>query len=84
MNNLSGQLDRTYFELQEQAEINPDFQADALRLFGQARAIAAIAFAGEKDFLVAAMEAIYEASATVDDAGRVFNAALVALSASQK
>ncbi len=83
LTDLAEQLDSKYFDLQEQAEINPDLQADALRLFGQARAIAAVAFAGGKDVLTAAMEAIYEASVTVDDGGRVFDAALVALSESQ-
>lgn len=81
---LAEQLDSEYFELQDQSEINQVFQADALRLFGQARAIAAIAFAGGKDVLTAAMEAIYEASVTVDDPGRVFDAAFVALSEDQR
>jgi hypothetical protein len=80
LNDLAEQLDSKYFDLQDQAEINPDLQADALRLFGQARAIAAVAFAGGEDALTAVMEAIYEASVTVDDGGRVFDTALAALS----
>ena len=83
LNDLAAQLDSKYFDMQDQAEINPDLQADALRLFGQARAIAAVAFAGGEDVLTAAMEAIYEASVAVDDGGRIFDAALVALSERQ-
>lgn len=80
LNDLAEQLDTKYFDLQDQAEDNPDLQADALRLFGQARAIAAVAFAGGRDVLTAVMEAIYEASVTVDDGAKVFDVALVALS----
>jgi hypothetical protein len=80
LNDLAEQLDSKYFDLQEQDELTPALQADALRLFGQARAIAAVAFAGGEDVLTAAMEAIYEASVTFDDGSRVFDAALATLS----
>ena len=80
LNDLAAQLDSKYFDLQNQAEVNPDLQAEALRLFGQARAVAAVAFAGGSDVLAAVMEATYEASVAVDDGDRVLYAALGALS----
>ncbi|MFY8044511.1 MAG: hypothetical protein ACOVOD_16455 [Rhodoferax sp.] len=83
LNDLAEQLDSEYFRLQDQAEDDPHLQAAALRLFGQARAIAAVAFAGDKDGVKAVMEAIYEASVTVDDGMKVFNIARRALSEHQ-
>lgn len=79
LENLVEHLDGKYFELQDKAEVNPDLQADALFYFRQARAVAAVAFAGGNDFPSAAMEAIYEASMAVDDGFRVFDAAYRAL-----
>jgi hypothetical protein len=37
-----------------------------MRVFGQARAVAALAFAGGEDAFQAATEAVYEAAATTD------------------
>jgi hypothetical protein len=64
---LAAQLDEEYFALQEAAEEGRASTDDYMRLFGQARAVAALAFAGGEDALQAATEAIYEAAATTDD-----------------
>jgi hypothetical protein len=61
------QLDDEYFGLQEAAEEGRANTADYLRLFGQARAVAALAFAGGEDAFQAATESIYEAVATTDN-----------------
>jgi len=80
LNGLTDQLDQKYFDLQEEAESDPDIQPEYLHFFGQARAVSALAFAGGADSLTAAMEAIYEASATVDDSQKIYDAVLLALS----
>ena len=64
---LAAQLDEEYFALQEAAEEGRASTEDYMGLFGQARAVAALAFAGGEDALQAATEAIYEAAATTDD-----------------
>lgn len=79
LNALVAQLDQAYFDLQDRSEDEPDLQPKALRLFGQARAVSALSLAGGGDALAAAMEAIYEASVTVDDASRIYDAVLLAL-----
>ena len=79
LNDLAAQLDGEYFDLQDKAEDDPALQSEALRLFGQARAVSALSFAGGQDALAAAMEAIYEASATMDDGSRIYDAVLLAL-----
>ena len=81
LNALAAQLDEEYFDLQDRSEDDPSIQVESLRLFGQARAVKALSFAGGEDSLVAAMEAIYEASATVDDGSKIFEAVLLVLSA---
>jgi hypothetical protein len=64
---LAAQLDEEYFALQEAAEEGRASTDDYMRVFGQARAVAALACAGGEDALQAATEAIYEAAATTDD-----------------
>lgn len=64
---LVAQLDREYFDLQEAAEEGRAAADDYMRRFDQARAVAAVSFAGSEDALLAATEAIYEAAATTDD-----------------
>lgn len=64
---LAAQLDEEYFALQEAAEAGQAGIEDYMRPFRQARAVAALAFAGGEDALQAAEEAIYEAAATTDD-----------------
>ena len=64
---LTEQLDEEYFALQEAAEDGGATIADYTRVFGQARAVAALACAGGDDAFQAATEAIYEAAATVDE-----------------
>lgn len=64
---LAEQLDEEYFNLQEAAEEGRASTEDYMRLFGQARAVAALSFAGGEDALQAATEAIYEAAATTED-----------------
>ena len=79
LQDLAGQLDKEYFNLQDMAEDDSGLQTEVLRLFGQARAVSALSFAGGRDALVAAMEAIYEASATVDDSRIIYDAVLLTL-----
>ena len=64
---LAEQLDEEYLALQEAAEEGRATTEDYMRVFGQARAVAALAVAGGDDALQAASEAIYEAAATTDD-----------------
>jgi hypothetical protein len=64
---LSGRLDEEYFALQEAAAEGGASTENYMQLFGQARAVAALAFAGGEDAFQAATEAIYEAAATTDD-----------------
>ena len=79
LNDLAVQLDRKYFDLQDNAEDDPAMQSEALRFFGQARAVSALSFAGGEDALTAAAEAIYEALATVDEGSQIWDAVLLAL-----
>ena len=76
---LISQLDEKYFSLLAKAEANPRIKIDYLRWFSQARAVSALAFAGYEDSLMAALEAIYEASVTVDDATEIYEAVLTSL-----
>jgi hypothetical protein len=64
---LVAQLDGEYFDSQEAAEEGRAAAGDYIRPFGQARAVAALSFAGNDDALEAATEAIYEAAAATDD-----------------
>jgi len=64
---LAAQLDEEYFTLQEAAEEGRVGAGDYMRVFGRARAVAALSFAGGEDPFHAATDAIYEASATTDD-----------------
>jgi hypothetical protein len=67
MEALTAQLDEQYFALQEAAEEGQGGAESCLQLFGQARAVASLSFAGDRDAFKAATEAIYEAAATTDD-----------------
>jgi hypothetical protein len=69
---LAGQLDEEYFALQRAAEQGQAGSEVYMRAFGQARAVAALAFAGGENALQAAAEAIYEAAATTDDKEELF------------
>jgi membrane-bound lytic murein transglycosylase B len=71
LSNLAEYLDEQYFELQADAEGDSNTQKKALNFFTQARMASALSFAGADNALMAAMEAIYEASATCDD-DRIF------------
>lgn len=64
---LAAQLDEEYFTLQEAAEEGRASTEDYMRVFSQARAVAALAFAGGEDASQAVTEAIYEAAATTDN-----------------
>lgn len=79
LNDLAARLDEQYFTLQDKSEHELSTQIQYINLFGQARAVSALAFAGGEDALMAAMESIYEATATVDDAGGIYDAVLLAL-----
>jgi hypothetical protein len=74
LNELVDQLDDAYFDLLVRSEDEPDVMPEAMCFFRQARAVSALSFAGGTDSLSAAMESIYEASITLDDATRVSDA----------
>jgi hypothetical protein len=67
LDTLAVQLDEDYFALQEAAEEGSASTEEYLKVFGQSRAVAALACAADEDALRAATEAIYEAAATTDD-----------------
>jgi hypothetical protein len=71
---LTAQLDEEYFSLQEAAEEGRASAEDYLRVFAKARAVAALAFAGNEDSFRGATESIYEAAATIgsDNKGELF------------
>ncbi|MFM7038313.1 MAG: hypothetical protein ACKO2L_11390 [Planctomycetaceae bacterium] len=64
---LTQRLDDEYFDLQEAAENGTASEDEWKRAFSQARAASALVFASGDDAFEAASQAIYEATATVDD-----------------
>jgi hypothetical protein len=64
---LTQRLDEEYFDLQEATEDGNASEEEWKRAFSQARAVSALAFAAGEDAFDAATEAIYEATATVDE-----------------
>jgi hypothetical protein len=79
LDTLAAQLDEDYFALQEAAEEERASTEGYLKVFGQARAVAALACAADEDALRAATEAIYEATATADDKEALLSRILSAL-----
>lgn len=67
LKSLEQRLDDEYFHLQEAAEAGNASEDAWKRAFSHARATSALVFAAGEDAFEAASEAIYEASATVDD-----------------
>ena len=63
---LVAELDNQYLKIQENPT-DDDSEVKSLLYFGQARAISALSFAGMEDAFIAASEAIYEASMSIDD-----------------
>lgn len=63
---LAHQLDGEYLRLLDESEDGCAGET-CLRIFAQARAVAAIVYAGNDDSFKAATESIYEATATTDD-----------------
>jgi hypothetical protein len=53
--------------LQDSLDEEQSLNVDGLQLFSQTRAVSALSLAGGEDSLMAATEAIYEASSAVDD-----------------
>ncbi|WP_157883361.1 hypothetical protein [Pseudomonas sp. ATCC 13867] len=80
LKDFSEKLDSEYFDFQESSEEESGFDANALNLFSQARAVSALAFGGGEESLLSSAESIYEASAAVDDSDTLLNAVLAALS----
>jgi len=72
LNELSTQYDEKYFTIEDKAEDGLGLQAESIRLFSYARAIAALSLAGEEDILVSATECIYEASMVFDNSSDFF------------
>ncbi|WP_249583667.1 hypothetical protein [Pseudomonas viridiflava] len=79
---LAAQLDEKYFDLQDSLDEGQSLNVEGLQLFSQARAVSALSLAGVEDSLMAATEAIYEASSAVDDRTNIFKAVLSVLSKS--
>lgn len=80
LNDFVGKLDSEYFDFQESSGEESGFDANALNLFSQARAVSALAFGGGEESLLSSAESIYEASAAVDDGDTLLKAVLAALS----
>jgi hypothetical protein len=76
---LAAQLDEKYFDLQDSLDEGQSLNVEGLQLFSQARAVSALSLAGGEDSLMAATEAIYEASSAVDDGTNIFKAVLSVL-----
>lgn len=60
-------LDERQWDLQDRVDAGDAAVADYLQAFAQARAASSAAFAADPDARVAALEALYEAHAAVDD-----------------
>lgn len=76
---LAAQLDEKYFDLQDSLDEGQNLNVEGLQLFSQARAVSALSLAGGENSLMAAAEAIYEASSAVDDGTQIFKAVLSGL-----
>jgi uncharacterized protein YciI len=72
-------LDEGYFAATEATDTNGTLGEEALRLFGQARAVSAVLACGGQDSLESAMDAIYEALAATDQREAIRHTVLVAL-----
>jgi len=64
---LAASLDERQLDIQDLVDAGAAMQAEYVAAFTRARAASAIFFAGELDSRNAALEAVYEASAVVDD-----------------
>lgn len=67
LDTLAQRLDEEYFDLQDAAEESDATEDEWKRAFSQARAVSALVFAFGENAFDAASEAVYEATATVDD-----------------
>ncbi|WP_092457295.1 hypothetical protein [Pseudomonas sp. NFACC45] len=79
LDDLAAQLDERYFDLQDSMEEGQNLDVRVLQIFSQARAVSALSLAGGDDSLMAAAEAIYEASSAVDDGANIFKSVLSVL-----
>ena len=79
LDDLAAQLDEQYFDLQDSMGEGQSSDVKVLQLFSQARAVSALSLAGGEDSLMAAAEAIYEASSAVDDGSHIFRSVLLVL-----
>lgn len=73
-------LDDQYFDLKDRAESEEDglrqeLTAQYRKLFGKARAVAALRFAGDNNAFEAATESIYEAAASMPTKTEIFDLA---------
>ncbi|WP_347929563.1 hypothetical protein [Pseudomonas helvetica] len=80
LDSLAAKLDEQYFDLQDRLDDEQGLDVAALQLFSQARAVSTLSLAGGEDSLMAAAEAIYEASSAIDDGTGIFEAVLLVLS----
>ena len=76
---LVHEFDTRAWDIQDRIDDGEDLQVDHLAAFKLARAIAALASAGETDPRAAATDAIYEALHAVDDRSLVMTVAVAAL-----
>ena len=71
---LIARLDEKYFDLQQAAEEGTAGSDEYVRVFEQARAVAALSCAFHDDLFKASSESIYEASSTTDNPCALFAA----------
>jgi hypothetical protein len=76
---LATALDQQQWALEQAVTLGKSEQASYVAAFAKARAASSVGRAADEDSRVAALEAIYEASAVVDDPGDLWAVVRVAL-----
>lgn len=76
LSQVSNELDEKYFDLQGASGEGQLFGKEILKVFGQARAVAALVFFSTEDSVQSASKAVYEAILSVEDGEKVVMKAL--------
>lgn len=71
LSRISNELDEQYFDLQDVSDDEQSFGKEVLKVFGQARAVAALVFFTTEESVQSASEAVYEAILSVEDGEKV-------------
>lgn len=71
LSQISNELDEKYFDLQDASGEGQSFGKEILKVFGQARAVAALVFFSTEDSVQSASEAVYEATLSVENGEKV-------------